>query len=271
MLAHMLLQFDWLVTAKLVAPSRMGRVHSANPSSGICLLEQKGASLLQSPIQRALQNQRAIQPPWTPRVSGTAAFMATNRARIWLVHPGMAAWACTSEALMESSQNFPCRKKGRLPRQQDPPSIPSPAHIKAPSESRLVEQQHFLSSSETPGGSWTGGTHNVRGYPACYQPWPCSAGRKRVSIPAEPCFRWELFLLSRGGLGCAMLSTLGLVEQGCDCYGERRNHEFVTLYPHGIARVLPHLQAMQLLLPQLCPGLGMPNIENLGMGRGQSW
>lgn len=85
--------------------------------SGGCPPQQAGASQVQSPVQRALQTPRA--KPWlcqttslNPQVFRAGSFCGRT-AESWPARAGTAAWACTSEDLMEPSQNFICWQKER--------------------------------------------------------------------------------------------------------------------------------------------------------------
>lgn len=175
------------------------------------------------------------------------------------------------------------RKKGSLPRRQGRPSALQPACTEARSESWLADQQRFLSSSETPGRSWDGGTHNAWSYPACYHLRPGGTGRKRVSIPAEPHFRREQFTLSQGRAGpCHAFDTrtsgIGLWlpwgerDHRAVCHPVAPQHCQGPSSCQGSCRSPSDAVAPAPALPGsavLCPGHG--HLQNSGMGRGQSW
>lgn len=169
---------------------------------------------------------------WEDKCAGTHASALAGRAA------GTAAWACTREDLTEPSQNFVCRqKKGRNAAQgAGQPSTPLQPYTEAPSESRPAEQQRFLSSSETRGGSRASSTHNAWGYPARYQLQPRGAGRKRVSIPAEPRFRRGPFPPATArARPCHALDTR-VCGGGLWLPSGERDCGAVTLRPCGIAK-----------------------------------
>lgn len=101
-----------------------------------------------------------------------------------------------------------------------------------PPGSWLAEQQRFLSCWRVMGWWNT----QCLGLSRPYQLWPRSAGRKRVSIPAEPCFRQELFPLSWGRAGpCRAFDT---ETSEARLWGEQDNRALM-LYPKSIASLSP--------------------------------
>lgn len=100
----------------------------------------------------------------------------------------------------------------------------------SPPASWLAEQQHFLSCWRVRGWRNT----QCLGLSRPYQLWPRSGGRKRVSIPAEPCFRQELFPLLWERAGPCRAFDTG--TSGAGLWGEQ-DHKAFMLYPKNIARL----------------------------------
>lgn len=191
-----------------MAPSGLGRFCSASLASRSCPLEQAEVSQVQSSIPKALLIPRTKPCPCqtitlNPQVFHAGSFH-DHTAESWPVSADTATWAGTNDALTEPSQHFMCWPKGKEAGQTAGHSnTPLPAHRVSPG-SWLAEQQRFLSRWRVMGRQNT----QCLGLSRPYQLWPRSAGRKRVSIPAEPCFRQEPFPLSRGRAGsCRAFDT----------------------------------------------------------------
>lgn len=224
----------------------MGRVCSANLPSGAGRGIPGAKPHPESPANP--EGQTLAVPtslnPWIFWASSSHGHTAES----WLVPGSTAAWACTSKDLMDPSQ------------------------IRIP-------DGRFLSGSETPGGSWAGGTHNAWGYPAPYQLRPRGAGRKKVSIPAETRFRREPFPLSWGRAGPCHAFNAGTSGAGLWLPWGKRDREAVTPYPHGIARVPPYAREAAGLGAMLLLGDGKgPELVSRGKGaatgargRGLGW
>lgn len=158
-----------------------------------------------------------------------ATFFPDRTAESWPVCADTATWAGINDSLTEPSQNFICWPKGK---QAGQTAGHSTTGTQTPPGSWLGEQHCFLSCWRVMGRRNT----QCLGLSRPYQLWPRSAGRKRVSIPAEPCFRQEPFPLSWGRAGSCCAFDTGTSEAGL--WGEQ-DHRALMLYPKSIARLSP--------------------------------
>lgn len=158
-----------------------------------------------------------------------AAFFHDHTAESQSACADTATWAGTN--LTEPSQNFICWPKGKQAGQTAGRSSAHHRHTVSP----WIPAGRAAAFPLTLAGHGPA-EHTMLGVIQALSALATQAGRKRVSIPAEPCFRQEPFPLSWGRAGPCRAFDMGTSEAGL--WGEQ-DHRALMLYPKSIARLSP--------------------------------